>query len=1588
MATVDSLQIEIKASAQNAEKALDSLIDKLSTLSTTLDKVDSAKLSKSTGQLSNNFKKFSLKISKVSSSSKSLSQNMNRTSNSFNKTHSSLKGISSAFDKFSKSAKSTENIFEKFARTVGKLQNEFWILKRVVGAVGKSIKSAMDFIETENYFDRAFEQVSSNAISNWAQSGYESAEAYANSFKDRATELTKKMSGFSLVNGALTPTGTKSLGLDPNELMKYQAQFAQMSSSMGVASENALALSNALTMIGADLASVRNMDFDEVWGNMASGLTGMSRTLDKYGINIRNANMQQKLYELGIDATVASLSQADKALLRTIIILDSSKYAWGDLSKTIEMPANQLRILSANFQNLCRMLGGLFLPLVKAILPWVNALVVALQRLVMAIGKFFGIDMSQFSSSQGGGSEGLSDILDQSEELGDQLDEDADSAKKLKNNLLGVDELNVLSDDKADDSGKNKLPSGLLDDAFMDALGDYQDAWNKAFDAMQDKIKELADKIVEFFKKLWSPIAKAWEEVGDKVVEAWKKAFNSLKDLLKGIGEDFMKVWLQPETVEIFKDLFLILADIGEIVSALADNFLKAWKTNDVGLHILENIRDIIGDFVRNIREFFDYAVEWARNLDFYPLLESIEKLTRAIADDAYDLFGIIQDLAKEFLEFAEYVIEDFAPKFLDIFTKIFKLVDTEKLRKNFAVIWDALEKIAESAGNGLLVILDKLADVVINFLNGDYLKRLGEELQTLADSLSKAKNINDVFEALFTFGEGRMKSIADTINFVTKSIDKFVNELDGAKIGKGIGGLINSFFENWDASSTGKMINDLALKILEIIKKALAEVKWKEVGEKIGDFLKEIHLVTILWELFKTALTGLWGLVKANASSFIKDPFGTIIMDAILGISLAGLGAKFAEKLKNSLFGSGLTAVSSMFKKIFGSKEVADSVDELGKEGKALEKIAKGAELASGKKDLFTDSNMKLADKTKDSIEDLTKEGTTLGKVGTSAETASVSIGGIIKIIGGITLVAGGGFLAIKEFVDQLSDGFSWAKEGLMLLGVALAGVGAYLLGAPALVVAVVGAIVATVATAVVVIKEHWTEIKEWFSGLGDWLGEHIGKPVKEFFTEKIPEALKNCKEKVGEFVENTKIKFGDWVNETSTSIKNWARNTYDNFMSWYKDTKDTISKWYTDTTSQIVAWGKETVNSLKTWYRDATDAIKNWFGETKNKFDNWKQEVSGIVERWATETKDKFNNWRTNVESTISQWSETIKSKIEDFKETTKAKFDEWSNAVKNKVEEWKNTVTSKIEEFKETTKAKFEEWKNTVQNKFEEWSNTVKQKVETWKTAVISKVEEFKTKTETAFNTWKQSTEKRFEEWKNSVTEKVETFKKKATEAIENFKTKAIEKINEFKEKTQKSISEFAENAEKRIDTWKNNLSKIFEETKNNAINKFKEITEGAREWFSAHNWTFDGIATGLRNAFDKAMSVGKEKLQTMQSWISSFNMNVSTSWDVMSGRSYSTFATGGFPEDGWFRASHGELIGKFDNGQSVVANNQQITEGIRNAVYDAMMSANNNNREEQLLEELISAVKRGQKISIDGREIVTAYDNRKTRNGFAF
>ena len=415
-------------------------------------------------------------------------------------------------------ARSTDNVGNVMSRNVGRINSFsmtlqslariYTLVKRGAQKLWTSIESSMSYVETLNYFDAAYGQVAEKAVAQWADMGAASAEEYYNSFSKRAKELTSKMTGFSVNDdGTLTATGQASLGINPNQLMNYQAMFAQMSSSMGIASETSLKLSQALTEIGGDLASVKNMDFDKVWQDMASGLAGMSRTLDKYGVNIRNVNLQQKLMELGIDENITALNQNDKALLRAIILLDSTRYAWGDLADTINQPANQIRLLESNWANLSRTIGNIFLPVVAKVLPYVNGLVIAVQRLFTWIGSLLGLDLSQITSTVGSGEFDFGDLISDTDDLTGSLNDASKAADKLKKGIRAFDELNVIT--TSDDSGNSALSglggigtTGLLDAAFDDIFNEYQAKWDEAFAKMQNKANEIADKIEQFFQPL------------------------------------------------------------------------------------------------------------------------------------------------------------------------------------------------------------------------------------------------------------------------------------------------------------------------------------------------------------------------------------------------------------------------------------------------------------------------------------------------------------------------------------------------------------------------------------------------------------------------------------------------------------------------------------------------------------------------------------------------------------------------------------------------------------------------------------------------------------------------------------------------------------------------------------------------------------------------------------------------------------------------------------------------------------------------------------------------------------------------------
>lgn len=501
--------------------------------------------------------------------------------------------------------KNTKNQFKGLASYIGKFYATYFLVIRGINKLWGSIKSAMDYVEIYNYFNSAFGQVADRAVSNWQDAGYESAQAYYDSFSERASKLTAQMTGYQVgKDGVLTATGQESLGLNVTQLMNYQSVFAQMSSSMGTTSENALRLSRLMTELGADLASVKNMEFQEVWGNMASGIVGMSRAVDKYGINIRNAALQEKLANLGIDANITKLSQDEKALLRMIVMLESTQYAWGDLANTVTQPANQLRLLQASFANLTRTIGNLFLPIVAKILPYLNALTIAVTRVIQSI-----VDLLGFTGFDwGSGGSSLVDVSDYMDDIYDTTEDATEAAQEYQNTVMGFDEINKLSSaGSGATGGVGGLSAGDLERlqaAFDNIADEYQAKWDAAFEGMENRAQKMADRIEKILqpvkdlavhlyegdfyaagKDVTHIITGIYDTFSDAIERVnWKSIGNKIGDFLRGLD------WL-----DILKSALKLKFDIWEaIIETWSGSFQAApLETSLLTLFMLLNYTPI-----------------------------------------------------------------------------------------------------------------------------------------------------------------------------------------------------------------------------------------------------------------------------------------------------------------------------------------------------------------------------------------------------------------------------------------------------------------------------------------------------------------------------------------------------------------------------------------------------------------------------------------------------------------------------------------------------------------------------------------------------------------------------------------------------------------------------------------------------------------------------------------------------------------------------------------------------------------------------------------------------------------------------------
>lgn len=324
------------------------------------------------------------------------------------------------------------------------------------------------------------------------------------------------------------------MGIDPAEWMRNQGVFNTIITGFGVAGDKAAFMAKNLTQLGYDLASFYNIDFESAMQKVQSGISGELEPLRRLGYDLSVARLEQERLNLGIDKSVSSMTQAEKSQLRYYAMMTQVTQVQGDMARTLENPANMLRVLRAELEQAARAVGNIFIPILTKVLPIAIAVASALQEIIAAIAALFGVTVKspKWGDAIGSASAGSGAIAD-------NMDSAAGSAKELKRYLAGFDELNVLPDQNQGGSGSGAGAGG--GDLGLNLPG--YDFLKNAVTTQIDEWKKKLEPLVSFVKDNLKEILELIATIGIALL-AWKLSNNFLNGImaLKTLGKNGLSI--------------------------------------------------------------------------------------------------------------------------------------------------------------------------------------------------------------------------------------------------------------------------------------------------------------------------------------------------------------------------------------------------------------------------------------------------------------------------------------------------------------------------------------------------------------------------------------------------------------------------------------------------------------------------------------------------------------------------------------------------------------------------------------------------------------------------------------------------------------------------------------------------------------------------------------------------------------------------------------------------------------------------------------------------------------------------------------
>ena len=391
-------------------------------------------------------------------------------------------------DKFTQQMTALAAAMKPFADEMQKVSNGFSAfpskIQKLITSTEKYNASARKATTTTGKFTSGLKALNVAAVAiTFRKIGHFIAQAVteSNKYQEDLNLFTVALGQYAAEAQNYAEKVSDVMGIDPAQWLRNQGVFNTLLTGFGDTAERAQLMSQNLTQLGYDISSFFNISIEDAMQKLQSGISGELEPLRRLGYDLSQARLEQTALNLGIKESVANMTQAEKAELRYYAIMTQVTTAQGDMARTLEAPANQLRILQAQLTQAARAIGNIFIPALNAILPYAIAVVQVIREIANALANLAGFKLTEVDYS------GVNSAAVGAGSLADNLDDAAGAVKKLKQYTAGFDELNVFAPNTGSGSGAGAGGAGGFDFDLptYDFLGD----------AVQTRIGEIKKMI-------------------------------------------------------------------------------------------------------------------------------------------------------------------------------------------------------------------------------------------------------------------------------------------------------------------------------------------------------------------------------------------------------------------------------------------------------------------------------------------------------------------------------------------------------------------------------------------------------------------------------------------------------------------------------------------------------------------------------------------------------------------------------------------------------------------------------------------------------------------------------------------------------------------------------------------------------------------------------------------------------------------------------------------------------------------------------------------------------------------------------------